>query len=208
MIRPPAPLAVLFDLDGVLIDSFGAWAETVNDVARRFGFGPYSEARIRAIWGQGVTADAENLYPGRTPDEIRRAYDETLPRHVDAVRLNPDAVRVLTALGERGIRRAVVTNTQQSLAEGVVRTKGIASLVDAVSALGPGVREKPAPDLLLRALSTFGLPAQAAWMVGDTRYDAEAARAAGARFLLYDFGRGESLWDSLRPALDGANASA
>jgi HAD superfamily hydrolase (TIGR01509 family) len=195
--------AVLFDLDGVLIDSFSAWFAAVNDVASRFGVGPFGEGRVLSVWGQGVAADAENLYPGHTPEEIRRAYDEALPRHVRAVALNPEARPVLDALRGKGIGRAVVTNTQTSLAHAILRAKGIADAVDVVAALEPGVREKPSPDLLIHALEGLRIPPTEALMVGDTRYDEQAALAAGVRFVRYDFSKGERLASALGILLDG-----
>jgi HAD superfamily hydrolase (TIGR01509 family) len=193
--------AVLFDLDGVLIDSFGAWVEAVNAVALRFGRGPYSVDHVRRIWGQGTQADVENLYPGRTVAEVQRAYDEAFPAHVAAIAVNPNAAPVLRRLRERGLSTAIVTNTQASLAESIVRAKGLRDLVHALSAVRSGVREKPAPDLLLTALEALRVPPSAARMVGDTRYDAEAAAAAGVAFVRYDFSRGEDLTEALAPLL-------
>jgi phosphoglycolate phosphatase/AHBA synthesis associated protein len=204
----PGVSAVLFDLDGVLVDSFEAWLATVNEVAVRFGGAPFPRERIRAIFGQGVEADAETLYPGHAPAEIRRAYDETLPRHVPAVAVNPEARSVLDRLGRRGVRRAIVTNTQQSLAERILEAKGLAAAVDVVSAMRAGVREKPHPDLLTTALASLRVPPGSALMVGDSRYDEEAAVAAGVRFLRYEISRGASLDAALRPHVDGAASPA
>jgi HAD superfamily hydrolase (TIGR01509 family) len=195
-------------MDGVLIESFEAWAATVSEVSVRFGHGAVSRERVLAIWGQGIAADARTLYPGRTVEEIRRAYDEEWPRHVTEVALNPRGLEVLDLLGSLGIGRGVVTNTQASLAEAILAAKGIRRAVDVVSALVPGRREKPAPDLLLHALGALGASPAEALMVGDTRYDEEAARAAGLEFLHYDLGKGHDLVEALSARVDGVGSPA
>jgi HAD superfamily hydrolase (TIGR01509 family) len=195
--------AVLFDMDGVLVHSFEAWTHVVSAVAERFGQGPVSRQRVAEVWGQGLSADAENLYPGRTVDEIRRAYEETFPRHVDALVVNPEATLVLGRLAALGIRRGLVTNTQQSLADRIVDRKGLRASFEVVAGVVPGLREKPAPDLLLRALEGLGVPVAEALMVGDTRFDEEAARDAGIAFLRYDFAAGEALHPALAGCVDG-----
>jgi HAD superfamily hydrolase (TIGR01509 family) len=193
--------AVLFDLDGVLVDSFHVWLAVVNEASRRFGRPPVTEQALRPIFGQGIADDMRNLYPGRTREEIRRAYDEAMPAAMTRMTVNPEAVTVLQALKARGIRRAIVTNTQQSLVAGVLRNAGLLEHVDAWSGVSAGVREKPAPDLLVNALAHLGLPAERALMVGDTDYDSRAAQAAGVRFLRYEIRTGARLTEALGRAL-------
>jgi HAD superfamily hydrolase (TIGR01509 family) len=193
--------AVLFDLDGVLVDSFHVWLAVVNSARRRFDHPPMTPETLGPIFGQGISDDMRNLYPGRTREEIKRAYDEAMPTAMARMALNPEAVPVLRALKARGIRRAVVTNTQQSLVGAVLANAGLLEHLDAWSGVGAGVREKPAPDLLLNALAHFDLPAGAALMVGDTDYDARAAAAAGVRFLRYEIRSGARLTEALGEAL-------
>lgn len=182
--------AVLFDLDGVLVDSFEVWLAVVNAACERFGRPAVSRERLGEIFGQGIEDDARNLYPGRTAAEIRAAYDEALPRSLVHMRVNVEAAATLDALGRRRIRRAIVTNTQPSLADLVLRTVGLAQHVDAWVAPGPGLRGKPAPDMLTKALALTGAGPEQALMVGDTDYDERAAKAAGVRFLRYDLRSG------------------
>jgi phosphoglycolate phosphatase len=189
--------AVLFDLDGVLIDSFDVWLEVVNEVARRFSAPPISAEKLHAMFGQGLEEDTRTVFRGRTVDEIRAAYDESMPRHVDRVRVNPYAADALDELARRGVGRAVVTNTQDTLATRIVEVAGLLDRLDVVAGVGAGLREKPHPDLLLAALERLAVPARDALMVGDTSYDEAAARAAGVAFLHYDIRRGESLSDAL-----------
>lgn len=194
--------AVLFDLDGVLVDSFEVWLAVVNDARKRFGLKDVAREFVASIFGQGLSDDLVNLYPGRTREEVLTAYDAAMPRCIDRMTVNPEALGALEALEALGLKRAVVTNTQQSLAPLVLRTVGLAQHLDAVVSVAAGLREKPAPDLLHRALDLLGVRPEQALMVGDTDYDATAARAAGTAFLRYEIRKG----GSLRSALEGALA--
>jgi HAD superfamily hydrolase (TIGR01509 family) len=177
--------AVLFDLDGVLADSFEAWLGAMNAAAARLGVAPIGRPDLERAFGQGLEADAATFFGGVDVEVLRRAYDEAMPDHVARMGVHPQARDVLASLRARGIRTAVVTNTQASLAAAALAACGLAGTVDAVCALAPPLREKPHPDLLLRALSRLAVRPADAVMLGDSAYDEEAARAAGVRFVHY-----------------------
>lgn len=189
---------VCFDLDGVLVDSYEAWFVGVNDVAERLGFPPITAEAFEAGFGQGVAEDVRTFYPGADERVIMQEYDDLMPRNVEHMRLNPETIEGLTWLGAQGIHRTVVTNTQQSLCDRILDVHGIRPCVDDAIGVRPGLREKPAPDLITHALSTAGVATDAAWMVGDTDYDGDAAHAAGVRFQRYVMRAGTSLRETLQ----------
>lgn len=191
--------AILFDLDGVLIDSFEAWLGAVNDLRSDLGHDPISRTFLASIFGQGVAHDVDNLYPGCSVEEIRRRYDEAMPKHVPAMQLGPETHDVLERLGRNGLKRAIVTNTQITLADRILDQLAIRPRVDTVRGAGTDLREKPEPDLLLDALREFGVEPATARMVGDTDYDERAAEAAGVPFIHFDLRKGEKLQAALAP---------
>lgn len=193
--------AILFDLDGVLIDSFEAWLGAVNDLRRDLELEAITREHLGRIFGQGVSDDVNTLYPGCTVAEIRARYDEAMPRHVPSMTLGIETHRVLERLGELGIRRAVVTNTQGTLVDQILAHLGIDARVDAVRSAGRGLPEKPEPDMLLDALRQLGVEPSRARMVGDTDYDERAAVAAGVPFIHFDLREGGSLEDALAAGL-------
>jgi AHBA synthesis associated protein len=204
-VSPPASgavRAILFDLDGVLLDSFDAWLAVVNDVAERFGAPGLDRTGLALVFGQGIEEDARTLYPGHGVAEIRAAYEEAMPRHVARMQVGVKSLSVLERLGARGIRRAVVTNTQASLAARILEATGLSARIDAFTAVDGRLREKPHPDLLVEALRQLAVDAGEAVMVGDSRYDAEAASAAQVRFQRYDLRTGDDLDAALAPWLD------
>lgn len=191
----------LFDLDGVLIDSWPIWLAVVDDAAERMGRPPVGPDRLRAFWGQGLEEDAKHFYPGAHIDEVRAAFAAAMPQHLDRVDVDPEAHRLLDELGARGVKRAIVTNTQDGLAEQILAVAGLLERVDFVAALTPQRREKPAPDIVLAALEALGLAPEEALVVGDTTYDEQAAAAAGVRFLLHRSGRDGNLRERVNAAL-------
>jgi len=184
---------VLFDLDGVLVDSYEAWFCVVNEAARRFAAPAVSRARLAEVFGQGPEEDARTLFPGRAVGEIQAVYDEAMAAHVDRVVVGAETHAVLDDLGRRGVARAVVTNTQHALARLVLSAAGLLDRLDAWIGVGDGLREKPAPDLLLAALARLGVGPAEALLVGDTRYDREAAEAVPLRFVHFALREGGSL---------------
>ena len=87
------PRAVLFDLDGVLVDSREVWFRLLNAAAERFGAPPIDAAAFEAMWGQGVDADAKTL--DCPIDRLEAFYNEHFMSFSEALVVDPAAGRVL-----------------------------------------------------------------------------------------------------------------
>jgi HAD superfamily hydrolase (TIGR01509 family) len=173
--------AVLFDLDGVLVDSLRVWHALLNDFARRRGYPAISDRAMAAAWGQGVDADAETLFPGTAVAELEAFYNARFLDHVRHLAVMPGAAEVVGGLRQRGVPTAVVTNTPAPLARELLRRIGAEP---GVVVGGTDVaRPKPAPDMVLRACELLSVPPEAALVVGDSDFDRQAAKAAGAMFV-------------------------
>jgi len=180
-VRCPLKRAILFDLDGVLVKSHEAWFRTVEEAGRRFRGRPITRDEFDPTFGQGTAADVGVFGLSCTPAELDAFYVEDFPRHLDTVWVNPDAADVLARLEARGIMRALVTNSVAPIARALLQH---GRLDIAVLATADRVEHaKPAPDLVLLACRELGVPPADAALVGDSRYDREAARAAGAWFI-------------------------
>ncbi|ADO68811.1 HAD family hydrolase [Stigmatella aurantiaca] len=175
--------AVLFDMDGVLLKSEEAWAHVVAAAGEHFRGSPVTREEFAPTFGQGTKADTEVFRLGCTTEELDRFYTEHFPRYSEHVWVNPEARPLLEALGQRGLRRAVVTNTASTLAPSLLGAAHLAELFECVACANLVPRSKPAPDLVLYALEKLGVAASEAVMIGDSRYDRGAATAAGVRFV-------------------------
>jgi HAD superfamily hydrolase (TIGR01509 family) len=175
------PRAILFDLDGVLIDSYAVWFHLLNQTARELGYSEISRDLYRASWGQSTLADRDRFFPGHSVADVERFYQEHYFDHLDHLEVPDEVPEVFRRLREERIKTAVVTNTQKSLATSIVERAG--ATPDVVVGGGDAPRGKPAPDSLLLASRLLNVDPGASWMVGDTSFDRDAARGAGIWFV-------------------------
>ena len=173
------PRAVLFDLDGVLVDSREVWFRLLNAAAERFGAPPIDAAAFEAMWGQGVDADAKTL--DCPIDRLEAFYNEHFMSFSEALLVDPVAQVVLERVHAAGIRSAVVTNTPQPLACDILDAARLSTEIVVGGTDVP--RPKPAPDMVLRACALLGVAPSASVLIGDSAFDREAAAAAKVRFV-------------------------
>ena len=179
----PALRAVLFDLDGVLVDTCEAWFRLVNLAARHFCKPDVSRDRFEQSWGQGIEADLRDFFPGCTAAAVQRFYEQHLLDFDGCMLLQDGSRDVLARLHDAGILRGVVTNTPTGLARDLLAWSGLIGLVDVTVGAGPTTAAKPAPDVVLQACRDLELEPRQVLMIGDSQCDAEAAAAAAVRFL-------------------------
>lgn len=176
---PCPPQVVLFDLDGVLIDSFDVWAAVLEDCRAARGLPPLGIERIRASWGQGMDADVGEFFPGASIPALSSEYTAGFRRHMHRVRVIAGVPEAVAALRRAAVRLAVVTNSPADVAAAILEHAGLTRVFETVAG-GDEVRiSKPHPELLHLALHRLGACREQAVLVGDTVVDLAAARAAG-----------------------------
>jgi phosphoglycolate phosphatase len=195
------PRAVLFDLDGTLVDSRADLALGVNLTRADLGLPPLEPRQVMGFVGDGVRlllSRALPECPHRLEEALvlnRRHYGDHL---LDATSLYPGAAQALDRLAARGWPLAVVTNKPREFAMPILQGLGIADRFTAVVAGGDGPGLKPAPEPLLQALEACGCGTAGSWIAGDHHTDLEAGRRAGLFRCLcrYGFGQpGDETWD-------------
>jgi pyrophosphatase PpaX len=173
--------AVVFDLDGTLIDSFGLIAASFRHAARAVLDRVLTEDEVMIRWGEPLPVRAAHLAAGRV-DELIAAYTTYYDANHDRLcRPFADVPEMLAGLAARGMRIGVATSkrrrsTMQAL-EGCGLRRWIGAAVSAEDVRNP----KPAADPILEALRLLGAAPAEAWMVGDGVFDVGAARQAGVR---------------------------
>jgi HAD superfamily hydrolase (TIGR01509 family) len=176
----PELRAVLFDLDGVLIESYEVWLSLLQALAAKLGYPPVTREAFAAGWGQGIQADVETIFTRQTVPELEQLYADHFEEHLDRLEVADGVADVFTAIRARGLRSAVITNTPAGMARALVARAG--GTPDVLIGGTDVVEAKPAPDMVLLACRRLGVAPGAAIVVGDTEYDRKAAQAAGARF--------------------------
>lgn len=176
--------AVVFDLDGTLIESRPAIARSVNHALRRLGHAERSVGEIASYIGWGLD---ELLVKVFTADEIpiardvyRAHYRETC---VAGSELLPGVADALDALRGAGLRLGLATNKPSSFARQLLDGLGLAGRIELALGADQVPRPKPAPDLLLEVLERMQVDAGSALYVGDMEVDVRTAAAAGVDFV-------------------------
>jgi phosphoglycolate phosphatase len=191
--------AVLFDLDGTLVDTLPDIAAAMNSALTELQLRPLQPAMIGSFVGNGPRVLARRVLEAQpiSDDEAReRLIDVLLATYVRHYETQigklgaafPGVVDCLRELSARGLKLAVVTNALQHLAEAILDRFGIAPYLDLVLGGDRVVRHKPHPEPLLQACRTFDVAPQAALMVGDSINDVQAARAAGCPVVAVPYG--------------------
>lgn len=187
--------ALIFDLDGTLIDSRLDLACAVNLTRRHYHLPELSVAAVVGCVGNGIRNLAR-----RSLSELPEAELETALAHlrnvygqheVDATTLYPGVAEGLAALAAAGFKLAVATNKPEQNAVNICRKLDIAKYLDRTVGAGAGVALKPEPDALLLLAGELELELSRCWMVGDHYTDMAAARRAHAVrvFAKWGFGR-------------------
>ena len=174
--------AILYDMDGVLVDSADAWYEVLEAACVRFGRKPLGRKVFDASFGQGLAADVETFFPDRTLEEIDAFYAADFPTRIGLVRPIEGAAEILETVADLGLGQAIVTNTPRPLAERTLARIGLADRIDFLAASGDAP-EKPDPALVHLALAALGLRPRDALYIGDSTTDHAAAAAAGVPFV-------------------------
>ncbi len=186
------PGAILFDLDGTLIDSAPDIAAAVNELIGGHGLEPLGVASVRAMIGNGVGKLVERAFAaGGKPMEGNALHAEisrmmeVYGRHLtNLTTVFPGALEAMAALRQAGVRMAIVSNKPMPFTETIVRHYGFSEHVMAVQGAEDRLPKKPAPDMLYAAIDKAGARRGRTLMVGDSRADVEAARNAGIPVVL------------------------
>ncbi len=170
----------LFDLDGTLIDHFGAIHRCHVHTMTQLGLPPPTLAQVRNVVGGGLETAIERLAGHERVAEavpIYRAFWETIL--LEDVVLLPGAHELLTALHARGAKLAVFTNKLGTSSRQLCEHLGLASLLDGNFGAKDTPWIKPAPELVAHVLTQLGATAATTLLVGDSPYDVQTARNGG-----------------------------
>jgi phosphoglycolate phosphatase len=187
--------AVLFDLDGTLVDTPYVIVQTaLSALAAKGCAGPTADA-IRATIGLPLTVAFAGLLglPEHADNvqgcvaEYRRLWRErVVPRSKEF--LYAGVAEGVAELHRSGLRLGVATSKAQAGAIAQLEAAGIAPYFEVVAGYDAVARPKPEPDLALHVLERLGARAEAAVLVGDTTHDLLMARAAGLRAVAVTYG--------------------
>jgi phosphoglycolate phosphatase len=186
------PAALVFDLDGTLIDSRRDITTAVNRTREAYGLPPLSLEQVVGMVGEGARLLVERAFGADLPAE---RLDEVLVRYLaayrevclDDTRPYPGIPEMLTTLQER-YPLALLSNKGEELSRLILRGLGLDAYFREILGGDSLATRKPDPAGLRLLAERLGVPVERALLVGDTRIDCETARAAGCPFALVEWG--------------------
>ncbi|GKG93284.1 haloacid dehalogenase [Desulfovibrionaceae bacterium] len=203
---------VIFDCDGVMINSRAANDEFYNRVLAYFGLPPMTPEQeaysFMATAGQAL----RHILPKRLHGEIDRVTRDEINYQRDILpllRLMPGFREFADELHDKGVRMAIATNRTDQGVQRVLDFFSLPSYFDPV-VTASNAAPKPSPEGALRICSAWGMEPRNALFVGDSVHDKEAAEAAGVTFAAFNGGGLQGritapdfavLRDALAPAL-------
>ncbi|HEY9594234.1 MAG TPA: HAD family hydrolase, partial [Spirochaetia bacterium] len=181
-----AHTAVLFDLDGTLLDTIEDLGDSMNAVLTRLGYPTHDMAAYKLFVGDGVT----NLVRRAVPEEVRRneeavqrivpqMRDEYAKRLWDKTHAYEGIAELLAELRARGVKMAVLSNKPHPATVEVIGHYFPAGTFDTVLGARPGVPIKPDPGAVREVCRLLGKGPEDFLYLGDTNTDMKTARAAG-----------------------------
>ena len=178
--------AVVFDLDGVIVDSEQVWDEVREDYVRETG-GTYTDESARDMMGMSSPEwsryMAEALRVPGTPEEINAAIVERmLARYGEAPPLIPGAVEAVRRIGAQ-MPLAIASSSNRELIDVVLRASGLAADFGVTVSSEEVPRGKPSPDVYLEAARRLGVRAERCGAVEDSHNGIRSAKAAGMRVI-------------------------
>lgn len=195
---PTSAHALLFDLDGTLVDSVPDIAVAVDRLLLDLGREPAGESRVRFWVGNGGrmlvrralafdasgVADDDPLLP-QAMDMFFAHYQRS---NGNASRLYPGVAEALDGFAARGLPMAIITNKPHRYIEPLFATLGILQHFPVLIGGDTLPVKKPDPAPLYLACEKLGVAVRNALMIGDSKNDIDAARAAGCPVVAVDYG--------------------
>ncbi|RKR02649.1 phosphoglycolate phosphatase [Kushneria sinocarnis] len=188
---------VCWDLDGTLIDSAPDLATALDAVLAERGLAPAGLAGVRDWIGNGARRLVERALTARSGNapsaaELEAAHGAFLDHYRQApcveTRLYPGVAACLRSLEQRGLKQVLITNKPGDFIAPILQALGIGSHFERTLGGDALERKKPDPVPLLHIARELQVAPERALMIGDSRNDIEAGRAAGFRTLALSWG--------------------
>lgn len=188
----PEIVAVLLDVDGTLVDSNDAHAAAWVEILLAAGRRDATFDRVRPLIGMGADQLLPQLGIDPASEPGKRMVGERtrlfLTRYMPRVRAFEGARDFVRRLLELELRVVIATSANGDELDALLRAAEVADLPLERTSSDDAERSKPHPDVVHAALSRAGCRPEQAMLVGDTRYDIEAARRAGVRAIAFRCG--------------------
>lgn len=181
---------IVFDWDGTILDSAGAIVRAIQSACIDLGLAPPPDDRARHVIGLGLADAMRHAVPDLEPGGYAAMVERYRYHYLSGdheLTLFSGIPELLAELQERGSLLAIATGKSRMGLDRALAHSGLQPFFSA-SRCADECRSKPDPQMLEELLDEFGMPADAAVMIGDTSHDLLMARNAGVDALAVTYG--------------------
>ncbi|MEF8878843.1 MAG: HAD-IA family hydrolase [Candidatus Thermoplasmatota archaeon] len=171
------PDAILFDMDGVLVDSLESWWSALNDALENYGYDKVSREEFKdRFWGHDLRSNLEKFdIDKKVVSFCNNVYSE----HIDKVKVFSDTKKTLGSLDS--FKKALITNTPNGCTNQILDITGLKKFFDVIITSDHVGMGKPDPEMIFKACSELDVKPENCLLVGDTDSDVKAGHAAGCK---------------------------
>jgi HAD superfamily hydrolase (TIGR01509 family) len=169
------PSALLFDMDGVLVDSFDSWWVALNLALKASHHKEITrEEFLEKYWGHDLDDNVKAMGLER---EVGNLCVKIYSNQVDMVRIYPGTTSILQKLD--GYKKGIITNTPRNCTDKILNKFNMRRYFDAVITSDDVTKGKPNPEVIFMASDVLDVNPKKIVLVGDTESDVKAGKAAG-----------------------------
>ena len=171
--------AILFDLDGVLVDSFDAWHNTFNCMRKESGRSRIPLKIFRKNFGGPLEDDIRLFFPDKNARELNRLKDQYFAKNVHLVKLFRNSHNVLSYIKRDGFKIGLISNSTHFIVKSIIKKFNLSKFFDVVMTAEDVEHGKPSPGMVLKACKILKVKPENALLIGDTKNDMIAGERAG-----------------------------
>ena len=173
------PGAILFDMDGVLVDSLDSWWLSLNAALKNYNYNEISkEEFINSYWGHDLY---DNIKKMNLPLKVGRFCNNVYRQHTDKIKIYAETKDILQKL--KNYKKAIITNTPKDCTIKILKRFDIEKYFEFVMTSDDVKMAKPNPEIVIKACKKLGVNPENVVLVGDTDSDVKAGKAAGCKVI-------------------------
>jgi len=173
------PSAILFDMDGVLVDTLDAWWLSLNISLKAFNYETVTrEEFIEKYWGHDLY---DNLKTMNIPLEVGTYCNNVYGEHIDMIKIYPETKDTLQKFSK--YKKSIITNTPKNCTVQILKRFDIEKYFEFILTSDDVTMAKPDPEIVLKSCKMLNANPTEVVLVGDTESDVKAGKAAGCKVI-------------------------